>query len=1168
MTLLIQKKLKRIVLTKFFQKNTTMKAKHLLFSSIFLSMGFAACTNEVEEFASQTQDYPGVELSKGFSINVNNADFAADAETRAAFEQVGTKWIPAWGKDADGNPDAIGAAWFSKFKYDADGKVVSPVSVFEQLGEYGSNAKFVWQGGQTFESAAISKLGAYVLYYPFNESLTDDMTKIPVVGIKENQEFDVENPTEQVTKNITAANVAVFKESGAEAPEFTIQQIPNLYALSFYMKDLALMSLTDDIKITHVMVEAKAGEVGAIYTGGYIYPSNTDPGVKYYNGTETNANNIPEIRFQGEGLTDRMMIEVKNSNEDYYISEAGAENGTKQFFFSMLPINDAGLDYVSFKVIAKVGNKTKVFYKDVDLAKSYVKRMAETGETIALNVGLENVAEFDGIYSVEQFIEEWNNEATSFNLQIPLILTDLSTYEGGADVNFALAKDKAVTFTGMPVTLPSISGNYTFENEVTINGDANLVGGGAKKAFNVSGNLTVDGTSKAVTLSGVSTVGGTLTTYGNVTIKGKNTVITKTVSVKNGKLTLPNNTEINGSVNINTDTDNNPATISTLIASGAKIKSTLAVNYDTEAIMSGAWSAKTVNVYGTLSQTKSATATVDKLNVTQKAGKNKPVLNMTEGTVIFKDLTVNEAIEGGVEIKAAIGNAEIAGNVIAKSPVTFNGEVHNMGNITAAADVTFGAAVNKVGDIAGANATPATGKITFNGAVTKAGTINAANTVTFKETAATNDINTSAAVVFAKAATTGAIETSADVTFTGEAKVLGDITADGADADVTFANNAILMTEVTGAENIYHNVTLKNEATLSAKGLTAKNVNVEDQYSTLTVDNKLDVKGTLTAKGKVIAPVKEASTINTLTIEPGITVDMSEATVVATINNLTTKAKGEYVGFLKGITSIGNGENMGKIEGKTTITGTFKQSGDLIGDVTVNTGATFTVAANLNNKISNNGTVTVDNGITVNETITNNAGAVINLNGTAKKVSAKAKSVVYVSETGNLTLGTANAGTIYVKNNSTFNANSLNAGNVAYVWNAESGEPVNGTGANQNILDIITQIDMIGATVEKMSEMTSVTELKTLNISGTWTLPAATKSTNALDLNKYAINVTDNAEFTSTGKCYVKNAKVSVNTQKTLTVSDLFIFDINCAVELEKDAKFSGNKNSATVSYK
>ena len=1125
-----------------------MKVKHLLFSSIFLSMGFAACTNEVEEFASQTQDYPGVELPKGFAIDVVNADFAADAETRAAFEQVGTKWIPAWGKDANGNPDAIGAAWFNKFKYDANGKVTDPRDVFDALGEYGSNTKFVWQGGQTFQSEAICKLGAYVLYYPFNKDLTDDMSVIPVTEIDGSQSFDVENPTEEVTKNITAANVVVFKESDDLAPEFTIQQIPNLYALSFYMHDEALMSLADDIKITHVMVEAKTTAGGAIYTDGYIYPSTTELSAKYYEGTETNKNYIPEIKFQGTTLTDRMLVTVENSNEDYWITEAGAENGTKQFFFSMLPITTMDpadtKAALSFKVIAKVGNKTKVFYKDVDLNKAYVARMAKTGETIALNVGLENVAEFDGIYSVEQFIEEWNNGATSFNFQIPMPeLAELSSDV----VDFALADDKAVTFKGMPVTLPSISGNYTFDNEVTINGDANLVGGGANKAFNVSGNLIVDGTSKQVTLKGVSTVGGNLTTSGKVTITGKNTVITKNVYVKNGKLTLPSNTEIKGSVTIYTDTKT--GTTSTLQAPGAKIKSTLTVNYDTEAIMYGAWSAKTVNVYGTLSQTKSATATVDKLNVTQKAGKNKPVLNMTEGTVIFKELTVNEAIEGGVQIDAAIGNAEIAGNVIAKSPVTFNGEVTNMGNITAAADVTFGATVKKVGDIAGANATHATGKITFNGEVTKAGAINAANAVTFKA-----------------AATTGAITTTANVTFAAPATVQGNITATG---NIAIKGTDVnVMKEVEGDDPIYYDVVLEKEAKLDASNLVARNVTVSDQYSKLTVNNSINVKGTLTASGNVDAAVMATSSIAELTIKPGIRVTLTENGAM-TIGKLNTEVKGDYVGTLltnNVATTINGGTNEGKIENikQIIVDGSFDQKNEITNTVKVNAG-TFTVYKSMSKTITNttNGTVIVKGG----QTATVGNSGVLEVEDKAVVTLSSNAGTTNIASGAKVNLNSDNAGTINVVNGSILNTAKVTykydtvkkvvKAKVAYAWTGE----VCPTG---DILNQVSQIDLHDATITP-AQVSACTNLKVINVSGTLTTNANLDwSTPVYD----QINAVGNAGTTTTFAGSKKGlnviAKINVAEKVTLATDENTTFK-DSEIILSAGASFNGKKSGTTT---
>lgn len=1170
MTLEIQKKLKSI--NNVILKNTTMKVKHLLFSSIFLSMGFAACTNEVEEFASQTPDYPGIELGEDFTINVTNSDFAADSETRAAFEQVGTKWIPAWGKDANGNPDAIGAAWFSKFKYDENRNATGATSVYTALDEYGSNAKFVWQGEQSFKSEAVSKLGAYVLYYPFNENLTDDMTQIPVVGIPANQPFDVENPTEQVTKNITAANVVVFDESGANAPEFTIQQIPNLYALSFNIQNEELMSLTDDINITHVMVEAVANDgKGAIYTNGYIEPSTFDPSNKYYNGTEKNSAYIPVIEFYGTDRTDRMIVTVNNSNEDYWITETGAENGTKQFFFSMLPVLPTSsedpdapvLKQLTFKVIAKVGSKTMVFEKPVDLNKTYVGRMAQTGETIALNVGLTNSSTFDGIYSVEQFIEYWNAGETNFNLQIPLDLTNLAEYEGGEDVNFALAEDKAVTFSNMKVTLPTISGNYTFENEVSIIGDATLVGGAVEKPFNVTGNLTVDATSVKSMTIGAGTigvegqkVGGKLTTKGTVKI-GK-IVTTGNVDVVNGKLTLGSKSVINGSVSVRYDKNGT----TTLVAPNTTIKKTLTVYQGTEAQMSGAWSADALNVNGgTLTQTSAtAKATIAKNVTVKKVGEFAPVLNMTGTIAITKSLIVNEGIESGINIGAAIE----VGDVTANSAVNFGAAVTKMGNITAAADVTFNGEVTEVGNIGTAEA-PANGKITFNQAVTKAGAIYAAKDVKFAKAAATNEINTAAPVTFGATATTGAITTTANVTFVGTATVQGDINATG---NIAIKGTDVkVMKEVEGSDPIYYDVILKEEAKLEASNLVANNVTVSDQYSKLTVSNSMTIKNKLEASGNVDAAVNATSSIAELTIKPGIRVTLTENGAMS-IGKLNTEVKGDYVGTLltnNVTTTINGGTNEGKIDNikQIIVGGSFDQKNEIVNTVKVDAG-TFTVYKSMSKTITNNtnGTVIVKGGQTA--TVANSG--VLEVEDKAVVTLSSNAGTTNIASGATVTLNKDNAGTINVVNGSILNTDKVTykydavkkvvKAKVAYAWTEDC--------PTGDILKHISQIDLQDATISP-AQVSACTYLKVINVSGTLT-------TNAdLDWNTPGydqINAVGSAGTTTTfagskaGMDVI--AKINVAEKVTLATDENTTFK-DSEIILSAGASFNGKKSGSTT---
>lgn len=1203
-------------------------------------MGFAACTNEVEEFTSQTQtkDYPGVELGEDFVINVTQSDFAADAETRAELEKNGIDWVASWNKG-----DTIGAAWFNKFKYDEEGKIVDPKDVYTSLDEYGSNAAFVHQEGSIFKSEAISKLGAYVLYYPYNLAITDNMTEIPVKEIPDTQEFDTKDVTAQVTKNITAASVAVFGKSQATASDFTIEQIPNLYEISFFIQEEAFLKLGEAARITHVMLEANDG--AAIFnTNGKIGPDYdlASPEFEYViTAPDYIAEKLPKIAFVGDPstCTSRITVEVKNADDEaYYINETGKDNASGKFYFSLLP-TEVIPNKVTFKVVAKVGTSTKVFEKNVDLSAAqkaeggFGWKMSQTGQHINLAVGLDRLLDEDGIYSEDQFIEYWEDEAESFDIKVPGL--DLSEVEG---LDFNLPEGKTVTIKGMPITLPSISGSYIFKNNVTVKGNANLVGAqvgesGNKATFEVTGDLTAEN----ATFWGPVTVGdeevkgsGILTSKSNVTFKNVAT-INGNVKVENGKLDIASNktSKIAGKVTVYDK--------ATLINRGVAINNALTINKGGKAELAGNyWSATAITVNGDLtfsgkghiSSTKNGKVTLGKLTV----GKDGTLTNVKDGTITrMGDFVVAATVNAEDAITITAGIEEI-GAIKADRIINFNAAKATTtklsGDITANKAVTFGANVT-ISEESTANVV-ANADVTFNGEVKKIGNINGGITddvvnpttgkVTFAKTAVTNDINAGNEVVFNAAATTGAITANAgekSVQFNGIAKtgaitansavlfnenatvdgafevnytsvtvaasktaeILGNITItgkEGAEATVNAANITVGKTVDDVFEGDYI-LALNGESELTAENLTVKDIAVNDMFSTLTVNNKLDVKGTLTANGKVIAPVKEASTISDLIIEPGITVDLSGATAVATINNLTTKTKGEYDGILltsaTKSTNIGSGTNSGKIEGSSSIiiyiTGDFTINNEIQNKITVNKGAKLTIAYNHNNTISNSGEVVVNKDIKVTKAVSNSGN--IKVYGELYGTNTNNGAIIDVKNGGKLILSGDNINTstkkgyIYVERGSTVDANSKNTNNVAYIWEGIN-KPVDGTEPGQDITNIITQIDMNGATVEKMADIP--TYVTSLNISGTWTLPAATSSTKALDFTAYGINVTDNAEFTSTGKCYVKNATVSVNTQKTLTVSDLFIFDSGCVVELEQDAKFSGNKNSATVSYK
>lgn len=1180
-----------------------MKAKHLLFSGIFLSMGFAACTNEVEEFNAQSVGAEATELGEDFVIGVTNADFNADQATRAALEKVDGQWIASWQEN-----DALGAAWFNKSTWKNGEYKAGSAREMYLGGEYSSNNEFVWIGENKFKSEANSMTGAYVLYWPYNEANTDGFSEIPVKPIASNK-FDCNAVEKYVNENIFAANVVNFKTSGTQTPEFTIKQIPVLYAVSFYIDDENLLKLGNNVSIEHVLIEATKDGKPAINTEGIVQPQGKNFVVTddQYKGDKP----MTDIEFVGkeESRISRMVVKVENSNEDYEIRDLGKDNGTANFYFSMLPTEQ--FDKVSFKIVGKVDGKFVVFGKSQVNANfedysANVQKMTQSGQVVNLGVKLEYTSTEEGIYSVEQFIEYWNNGETSFEFQAPLILTDLSTYKGGADVNFALAEDKAVTFKGMPVTLPSISGAYSFESDVTINGNATLTGGTVNGTIDVTGDLTIDATalgSKALSIKGNATVGGKLTTRGNVTFS-RPVAVTGDVTVETGKLKVGSKSTINGNVKLLSDRNGT----TTFEASSATIKKNLTVNAGTEAKMSGTWSAANVTLSGTLSQTKASDkATIAK--VTVKKGNDiyaAPELNITNGTIVkMASLAVNE--NAPVTIGAAV--TEI-GDITAAANVTFNGEVTKAGKVNATTGkVTFGSNVGTINDITAAadvafngnvtsagNIVATTGKVTFAGEVTeKVENITAASEISFKENVnevgniGTEENHTTAKVTFEKnakvgiiyadaevffggAATTGAITTKAPVKFTGSATVLGNITADK--AKVEFMDVAKLMYDAPEGDDSYYDLILKNEAeVVVAKDLIADEITVDDQYSKLSVGNSIVVNTKLTANGNVNAPVQAASTIEDLYIAPGVTVSF-DGSAKTTINNLYVDKKGDYDGILIAPMSasigidIKNGTNLGTIKAhnnsNTTISGSFSQNGNIENKITVSQGAFLNVMKDVVKAITNNGTVNIEDGANVTTTaLTNKANATLNVEGSVL-LNNNASAVANITG-GNVKLSAENFGTIIITNGSSFDANDKTINDLAYEWNAVTGAPQKDD-ANplKNLQGLVTRVIMNGATVNALTEVTNITSLATIDVKNTWTLPVAAKA-KALDFTNYVINVVDNATFTAPSTSYIKADEVKIQTGKQMTIDPNVKFVSGSSINVAKDASLKGDKGDATI---
>ena len=1090
-----------------------MKVKHLLFSSIFLSMGFAACTNEVEEFAPQSQEkeFAGVELDD-VTINLTNSDFSADVETRALLNKVEDNWIAEWEEG-----DAIGAAWFSKVKFDDEGKVTgTPVNVYDKFeNQYGSNAKFNWKGGVKFEADAVVMAGGYVLYHPYNEAITDDMSDIPVQPIKSPLRFncDPDSIANQVSENITAANVVKFLKGGDQLTDFTIEQIPNLYGLSFRIEDENLLKLESKLQISRIYVEATNGDAPAINTTGYIEPVNFNIDANTYNGVE-GSDPLPEIDFvpgDAETKISRMEINVINKAKDANYQITALDNPTSRFYFSMLPTDE--FNKLTIKIVGKMGKKTMVFSKEYNSAYSKWTELKELmqseGNVILLPVKL-NVAESvdDGIYDEEQFVEAWKAGQRNFNLASVLDLTTITDKK----VNFTDAENNGhVIFSGEKVTLPTINGKYSFFNDVDIKGDATL-----ERHAGCTDKVVVNNTE--ILASNVAGAGTTVNISGNLTLVGKQNMIFSNIVNVTGNLvnqSSVNFAKLNVGGNVNNEGD---------MAAGhyAKIKGDVTVK-------AGTLSSADLTVAKNLIIEAGATANVKvkKLDVTGNVTANAALNVENAGNAIA-------AIAGTLTAKAAvtIDKAKV-NDVIADAPVTIK-EVIQMGNVTANAAVTIEGAVAKMGNV------DAKAKVTIAGVVTEMGSL-----TTF-------------------------VGTPAEVSFGAAVNQIGNIIV-AEESTVTF-NGAVSAKDITTDVNltfpaaaIAEDITI-NKGTVTAKStLKANSITVADKHSELIAKSKnLTVSGTLTANGKVdaISSTKNGVCIGKLVIADGITVTLNgkSATEKCVIGNLDINKDMTYFGTLAGnYIAVNGGENEGTINvpSFTINEGTFAQKGTFTGAIAVAEGATLDVDANTNAAVTNNGTVNVAAGVSIIGAVENNntielAGILNEDNGA---ITLNEGSLVKMAEKANLKLTstTPQKGEVNVCNNAIIDYSKKPA-IVSYNWKTvapkDYGTSLIKDKINKYYLDnatLKTPAFNLNATIEANGIITfgSDVDFKT---------------------NKNNITFIGDTKFTA-AKAYnvALYSGNKVLEEKTLTVEKVVLTD--GTITLGTNAKFVGEKGAAKITY-
>ena len=830
-------------------------------------MGFAACTNEVEEFAIQqtpTETAKGIELGEGFKINV--AYSGVDAETRAILErnEANTGWKASWQTN-----DKIGAAMYSMVlsRYTATNAPkpeqigdVTPTGIKNFLTEspkfYYSNNEYAFvEGGDgiTFASQSNAMVGAYMLYYPFNEDLNKQtaFNAIPVYTSAEKATdkltFNVENIGEEVSKRIFAANVAYFEEGGTQAPEFTVKQVPNLYMVKFSIAEKLLMKLDEPLTINQILIEANGGEgVNVIYKNGTVAPKKTNPssddlnklgepfdpkkpneklyGLGYWNGKEHQY-----IAFDGTDKTESLIVtpdyseENEALNAEYAIDVVGEEGKTAPFYFSALPMH-TDVKEVTFTIVGEVNGVQKVYSKTYNDSwenwSKFKALLTGMGETVNLNVVLDSDKAAEKIYTVEQFKAKYAADTDEA----------AQTYHFAIDLGNRLADfivDKDVNFKGKKVTIGGIK-NSTFvaDNEINVIGDVIAEGG------------------KTITFNNYVTVGGKVEANTIPVPEGK------TTKNKPGVVTFKGAHATLGSAAVTKD-----ITVNGAGSSVSAVKKIEAANFN---VTNG-----TINFSDIANATKltatGATVTIAKGKVTSAEATDANV-TLGNGFVVDTDFTANKsiiALDANVKGTFEATKSEISGNPIVSTMNLIGSTTDKSTNITDAG--TINADVNSVLNVSELNAT--TVDVYGVATATKVGTIGTLNVQPLAEVTLTgaNAKSSYANVNVLKNATTGKFGT-----LNVNTKLPVEIIENNG---IINANNAI----IAGGENVG---TITGAFTIAGefaqKGVADGTTITVEKDAALTISANTNVaaltnNGTVTVEGKyalTFAAASNAGTIN------------------------------------------------------------------------------------------------------------------------------------------------------------------------------------------------------------------------------------------------------------------------------------------------------------------
>lgn len=466
-----------------------MKLKHVLFSSLFLSAGLVACTNdEFAEIQTPSADVEnGISLGEGFTIS--GVKFAETPDTKAYFEANNGLLNAYWEET-----DVVGAAWYNMVReIDEETGLVTASSEINGDYKYFSNTDFNFlefigndKGSARFEANTNVMAGAYVMYCPWDESVAQVSGAIPVkrefpctVDLTEGHEFDA------VSERMFSYGVAAFVPGGRQTRYFQLEQVPVLYRLRFGAEHLQLVNLEEDpLVIDRIIFEAYDGSGSVLTTEGTVTPTQlTSEDYNNYiewleEGDATVANPLPAANYDGDagGVVGHYTIVLNNSDQPAYridaLDEPGLTDGA--VVFSALPFLRPATRVV-VKIITSDGINLEKVYTDAENLAIF-NQATEKGGFVMNDIYVNSQTDDNTIYTRDQFLAQWNdaveNERTAtLTIADPVMLEDvaLSTPDlNGANITI-VSEDNA------DLTIGSIDlqgqGSLTINSNVVVNGN-------------------------------------------------------------------------------------------------------------------------------------------------------------------------------------------------------------------------------------------------------------------------------------------------------------------------------------------------------------------------------------------------------------------------------------------------------------------------------------------------------------------------------------------------------------------------------------------------------------------------------------------------------------------------------------------------------------------------